>query len=58
MDTRQIRVLDKLGIDPSQNLDVIFENLLNLAEFLYDETEKSEEQRFQQEIRRLQHLTN
>lgn len=53
MDKEQIKKLERLGIDSSQCSIDIFENLLEVAIFLYDELEIREEDRMRVEINRL-----
>lgn len=53
MDSSQIKTLKKLGIDTNKPTIEIFEDLLNVAEFLYEETEKTEIERFRRELERL-----
>ena len=50
--------LKALGVDPDKQVIEIFEDLLNLTEFLYKELEKSEWDRFKKEINRLKKPTN
>lgn len=53
MDREQIKKLERLGIDTSQcSLDV-FDNLLELCVWLYEELEVKEEDKFRYEIYRL-----
>jgi hypothetical protein len=53
MDKEQIKKLEKLGIDCSQNSVDIFHNLLELCIWLYEEVEIKEEDRMRSEIFRL-----
>ena len=50
--------LANLGIDPNQTSIEIFDNLLDLCEFLYEESEKTELQRFERELNRIIKPTN
>lgn len=50
--------LSRLGIDHNQPIAIIFDALLNLTEFLYEESEKDELDRFRKELNRLKHPTN
>ena len=50
--------LSRLGIDFSKPITFIFEDLLNLTEFLYAESEKDELDRFRKELNRLKNPTN
>jgi len=51
--------LSKLGIDHNQPITMIFNNLLALTEFLYEESEKTEIERFKEELENLKkHPTN
>lgn len=58
MDKTQIYKLECLGIDTSQTTIDIFSNLLDLAEFLYDELSIQEEDRFKIQLYRLRQPTN
>lgn len=53
MDKEQIKKLERLGIDTSQNSIDIFHNLLELCIWLYEEVEIKEEDRMRIEINRL-----
>lgn len=53
MDKEQIKKLERLGIDSSQCSIDVFDNLLDLCGFLYDELEIKEEDRFKLELYRL-----
>ena len=46
------------GIDSNKPITFILEDLLSLAEFLYEESEKSEMERFQDELNRNLRPTN
>ncbi len=50
--------LNRLGIDSGKPITFIMEDLLALTEFLFEETEKSEIEKFRKEIKRLQKPTN
>lgn len=53
MTPRTYHILKKLGINPDKNKDEVFLDLLNIADFLFDELERDEKERFRREIRRL-----
>lgn len=53
MDKEQIKKLERLGIDTSQNTIDIFHNLLEVAIYFLDELEIKEEDRMRIEINRL-----
>jgi hypothetical protein len=53
MDKHQEQQLIKLGINVEQSTIDIFANVLDLAEFLFDELEIKEEDRMRIEINRL-----
>lgn len=53
MTPKEIYILEKLGIDASKSNDEILHDLINLADWLYDELERDEQIRFLREIRRL-----
>jgi hypothetical protein len=50
--------LERLGINAGKPITFILEDLLVLTEFLYEESEKTELERFRKEIKRLQTITN
>lgn len=50
--------LERLGINAGKPITFILEDLLSLTEFLFEETEKDELERFRKEIKRLQTATN
>jgi hypothetical protein len=50
--------LTNLGIDPNQTSIEIFDNLLDLCEFLWEESEITEIQRFERELNRIIKPTN
>jgi len=58
MDKTQIYRLQKLGINTDNCTIDIFEDLLNIAEHLYEELEIREEDRFKLELFRLKKPTN
>jgi len=53
MDSEQIRKLKHLGIDTNQCSLDIFDNLLELCTYLFEELEIKEEDRFKYELFRL-----
>lgn len=53
MDSQQIQKLKKLGINTDRNTIDIFEDLINVAIYLYDELEIKEEYRLRIEINRV-----
>jgi|GEM_PF-5489104 len=53
MDSEQIRKLKHLGIDVNQCSLDIFDNLLELCTYLFEELEIKEEDRFKYELFRL-----
>lgn len=58
MDNQQIKKLKKLGIDTNRSTIDIFEDLINVAEYLHDMLEINEEERFRAELERLKKKTN
>ena len=58
MDSKLIARLKKLGINVENTTIEIFEDLLNIAEHLWEELEVKEEQRFKEELARLKKPTN
>ena len=58
MDKQQIYRLQKLGINTDNCTIDIFEDLLNIAEHLFEELEIREEDRFKTELYRLKNPTN
>ena len=58
MEKDWIVVLKKLGINPKNSSREILEDLLNVAEYLYEELEKSEIEKFRAELKRLKQPTN
>lgn len=58
MDKQLINRLKLLGINTDNTTIEIFEDLLNVAEHLWAETEVTEEMRFRQELQRLKQPTN
>lgn len=53
MTPKQLNTLKKLGIDPDKSEEDILHDLINLADWLYDELEREESIKFIREIRRL-----
>lgn len=53
MNSRQLHIIKKLGIDSEKSEEDILHDLINLSEWLYDELEKDEQTRFLKEIKRL-----
>lgn len=51
-------ILKKLGINTQNSNREIFEDLLNLSEYLYDQLDRSEIDRFRAELKRLKQPTN
>lgn len=58
MDRSQLQKLEKLGINTENTTIEIFEDLLNVAEYLNDLLELNEEERFRQELERIKKNTN
>jgi hypothetical protein len=58
MDKQQIQKLKKLGISTDKNTIDIFEDLINVAIYLYEELEIKEEDRFKVELFRLKKPSN
>jgi hypothetical protein len=58
MDKQQILRLKRLGIDTDKNTIDIFEDLINVAIYLYEELEIKEEDRFKVELFRLKKPSN
>jgi len=58
MDKKQLQQLVKLGVNTEQTTIDIFANVLDLAEFLYDELSIQEKDRFKIELYRLKKPTN
>jgi hypothetical protein len=58
MDSQQILRLKRLGIDTDKNTIDIFEDLINVAIYLYEELEIKEEDRFKVELFRLKKPSN
>lgn len=50
--------LTRLGIDSNRPITVVFDNLLNLTEYLYKRLEEDEFDRFEKEIERIKKPTN
>lgn len=53
MTPEQLHILKKLGIDSEKSEEDILHDLINLSEWLYDELEKDEKERFMKELRRI-----
>lgn len=58
MDAEQIKILKKLGINTNNTTIEIFEDVINIANHLYDLLEQSEEDKFREELKRLKLPTN
>lgn len=58
MDKEQIKKLERLGINTNQPTIDIFDNLLNVAEHLYNLLEADEEERFKKELERIKKPSN
>jgi hypothetical protein len=58
MDETQIQILKKLGIDTSNTTIDIVCDLVNVAEYLYDQLEQTEIERFRAELKRIKNPTN
>lgn len=58
MDAKQLWQLEKLGVNLEQSTIDIFANVLDLAEYLYDELSIKEEDRLRIELYRLRKPTN
>ncbi|HSE99920.1 MAG TPA: hypothetical protein VLA48_03405 [Nitrososphaeraceae archaeon] len=58
MDAKQLWQLEKLGVNLEQSTIDIFANVLDLAEYLYDELSIQEEDRLRIELNRLKKPTN
>lgn len=58
IDIEQIRILKKLGINPNNCSVDVFTDLLNVSEYLYDQLEQTEIDRFRAELIRIQKATN
>lgn len=58
MSAEQLFLLERLGIDTTKSFEEMFNDLLHVAEFLYDETERNEQDRFRMELNRIKKPTN
>jgi hypothetical protein len=58
MDETQIQILKKLGIDTNNTTIDIVCDLVNVAEYLYDQLEQTEIERFRAELKRIKNPTN
>jgi hypothetical protein len=58
MDKQQIQKLKKLGINTDNTTIEIFQDLINVAIYLYEELEIKEEDRFKVELFRLKKPSN
>lgn len=53
MTPRELHIFKKLGIDPDRPREEVLQDLLNLADYLYNCLEEDEKTRFMKELRRL-----
>lgn len=58
MDETQIQVLKKLGINTNNTTIDIVVDLVNVADYLYDQLEQTEMERFRAELKRIKNPTN
>jgi len=58
MDETQIQVLKKLGINTNNTTIDIVGDLVNVADYLYDQLEQTEMERFRSELKRIKNPTN
>jgi protein-tyrosine-phosphatase len=58
MDETQIQILKKLGININNTTIDIVCDLVNVADYLYDQLEQTEIERFRAELKRIKNPTN